>query len=166
MGRIYLIPSIVRTDLDDVIELIRTKCDLHQPEDGTKPDVITTGAGCNLFRKRLENGLNIRCKFYQNMCWAVLWKRTHSYWYFIRVDFWCCSVREKCAWCNIVVQINSNLFSCISYCAVCAVVDDFPSKFLFVRNFVFSSQPSSKRVGFFQDFVHITTVVVLCKDWN
>ena len=60
LGRVFLIPSIARSEIDDVIELIRTKCDLHQPEDGTKPEISTTGAGCNFFRERLEKGLNIR----------------------------------------------------------------------------------------------------------
>ena len=60
LGRVFLIPSIARSAIDDVIELIRTKCDLHRPEDGTKLQVNTTGAGCNFFRERLEKGLNIR----------------------------------------------------------------------------------------------------------
>ena len=59
-GRIFLIPSIARTELDDVIELIRTKCDIRQVDGGKKPEIRTTGAGCNLFQGRLESGLNVR----------------------------------------------------------------------------------------------------------
>ena len=58
-GRVYLIPSIARTELDDVIELIRTKCDLVHHGD-EKTEIMTTGAGCNLFKTRLEQGLDIR----------------------------------------------------------------------------------------------------------
>ena len=58
-GRVYLIPSIARTELDDVIELIRTKCDLVHHGD-EKTEIMTTGAGCNLFKAKLEEGLNIR----------------------------------------------------------------------------------------------------------
>ena len=58
-GRLYLIPSIARTELDDVIELIRTKCDLVHHGD-EKTEIMTTGAGCNLFKSKLEEGLDIR----------------------------------------------------------------------------------------------------------
>ena len=58
-GRLYLIPGIARTELDDVIELIRTKCDLVHHGD-EKTEIMTTGAGCNLFKTKLEEGLNVR----------------------------------------------------------------------------------------------------------
>ena len=76
-GRLYLIPGIARTELDDVIELIRTKCDLVHHGD-EKTEIMTTGAGCNLFKTKLEEGLNVRyCKPSINLC--ILKKNYNDY---------------------------------------------------------------------------------------
>jgi len=57
-GRVYMVPSIPRTELDDALEFIRTKCDLIRLDDA-KTEILTTGVGCNLFRPQIEEGLNV-----------------------------------------------------------------------------------------------------------
>ena len=51
--------SFPRDDIDYVIDLLKEKCDVTRDEDG-EADIFTTGFGGNLYKRKLEESLNVR----------------------------------------------------------------------------------------------------------